>query len=128
MNQKRRATIIFLVALGAVTLWFCYLIARPFLKPVFFAMVLAIIFHPLHARLHKSIRNANAAALLSTLSASLELLRRQLDDAAVVSQRLLQASRLVGLRRLHQDDTEVVVRLVVALLEAQRLAEEGLAV
>lgn len=69
MNQKRRATIIFLVALSAVTLWFCYLIARPFLKPVFFAMVLAIVFLPLHARLHKSIRNANAAALLSTLSA-----------------------------------------------------------
>jgi predicted PurR-regulated permease PerM len=66
MNQRRRATIIFLVTLSAVTLWFCYLITRPFLKPVFFAVVLAIVFHPLHARLHKFVRNANAAALLST--------------------------------------------------------------
>jgi len=30
-------------------------------------MVLAIVFHPLHARLHKLIRSANATALLSTL-------------------------------------------------------------
>src|SRR4030095_1613447 len=67
MNQRRRATIIFLVALSALTLWFCYLIARPFLKPIFFAVALAIVFRPLHTRLHRHIRSANAAALLSTL-------------------------------------------------------------
>lgn len=74
MNQRRQATIIFLVALSAVTLWFCYLIARPFLKPVFFAVVLAIVFQPLHARLHKLVRSANAAALLSTLCALLTII------------------------------------------------------
>ena len=74
MNQRRRATIIFLVALSAVTLWFCYLIARPFLKPVFFAVVLAIVFQPLHAKLHRLIRSANAAALLSTLCALLTII------------------------------------------------------
>jgi predicted PurR-regulated permease PerM len=74
MNQRSRATIIFLVALSAVTLWFCYLIAKPFLKPVFFAVVLAIVFHPLHAGLHKHIRSANAAALLSTLCALLTII------------------------------------------------------
>lgn len=74
MNQRRRATIIFLVALGGVTLWFCYLIARPFLEPLFFAVVLAIVFHPLHTRLHKRVRNANAAALLSTLCALLTII------------------------------------------------------
>lgn len=74
MNQRRRATIIFLLALSAVTLWFCYLIARPFLKPVFFAVVLAIVFQPLHARMHRLIRGASAAALLSTLCALLTIL------------------------------------------------------
>lgn len=74
MNQRRRATIIFLVALSAVTLWFCYLIARPFLKPVFFAVVLAIVFHPLHSRLRRLIRGANAAALISTLCALLTII------------------------------------------------------
>jgi predicted PurR-regulated permease PerM len=74
MKQRRRATIIFLVALSALTLWFCYLIARPFLQPVFFAVVLAIVFHPLHARLHKLIRGANATALLSTFCALLTII------------------------------------------------------
>jgi len=74
MNERRRATIIFLVALSGVTLWLCYRIARPFLEPLFFAVVLAIIFHPLHTRLHKVIRNANAAALLSTLGALLTII------------------------------------------------------
>ena len=74
MNQRRRATIIFLVALSAVTLWLCYLIARPFLKPVFFAVVLAIVFQPLHAKLHRLIRSANAAALLSTLCVLLTII------------------------------------------------------
>lgn len=74
MNQRRRATIIFLVALSAVTLWFCYLIARPFLEPVFFAVVLVIVFHPLHARLHRHIRSESAAALLSTLCALLTII------------------------------------------------------
>ncbi len=73
MNQKRRATILFLAALSAVTLWFCSLIARPFLKPVFFAVVLAIVFYPLHAKLRKVIRNANAAALFSTICALLAI-------------------------------------------------------
>src|SRR5688572_27673021 len=74
MNQRRRATIIFLVALSAVTLWFCYLIARPFLESLFFAVVLAIVFHPLHAKLHRRIRSANAAALLSTLCVLLTII------------------------------------------------------
>ncbi|MGZ5436944.1 MAG: AI-2E family transporter [Pyrinomonadaceae bacterium] len=74
MNQRRRATIIFLVALSAVTLWFCYVIARPFLEPLFFAVVLAIVFHPLNAKLHRRIPNANAAALLSTLCALLTII------------------------------------------------------
>ena len=67
INRRRRATIIFLVALSAVTLWFCYLIAKPFLNPVFFAVVLAIVFYPLHVRLYRIIGNANGAATLSTL-------------------------------------------------------------
>jgi predicted PurR-regulated permease PerM len=74
MKQNRRATIIFLVALSAVTLWFGYLIARPFLQPVFFAVVLVIVFHPLHVRLHRRIRNASAAALLSTLGTLLTII------------------------------------------------------
>jgi predicted PurR-regulated permease PerM len=73
MNQRRRATIIFLLALSAVALWLCYLIARPFLEPVFFSVVLVIVFYPLHAKLHRLIGSTNAAALLSTLCALLTI-------------------------------------------------------
>lgn len=74
MNQRRRSTIIFLVALGAATLWLCYLIARPFLKPAFFAVVLAIVFQPLNSKLQRHIRSANAAALLSTFCTLLTII------------------------------------------------------
>ncbi|MCI0664816.1 MAG: AI-2E family transporter [Acidobacteria bacterium] len=90
INRRRRATIIFLVVLSAVTLWFCYLIAKPFLNPIFFAVVLAIVFYPLHSRLHRWIRNANGAAILSTLCVLLAIvvpafllgaaLRKELTD------------------------------------------------
>lgn len=73
MNQNKRVTIIFLAALGAVILWFCYLIAKPFLKPVFFAVILGIVFQPLHGKLQKFIRNQNMAALSSTLCALLAI-------------------------------------------------------
>jgi predicted PurR-regulated permease PerM len=67
MTNNRQTRIIFLLALSVVTIWFCYVIARPFLKPVFMACVLAIVFYPVHTRLHKLIRPPNVAALLSTL-------------------------------------------------------------
>jgi predicted PurR-regulated permease PerM len=73
MNQRKRATIMFLVALSAATLWLCYLIARPFVKPVFFALVLAIVFQPLHDKMRRLIHSASAAALFSTLCALLTI-------------------------------------------------------
>jgi predicted PurR-regulated permease PerM len=67
MWDQQRVRIIFLLALGAITCWFCYLIARPFIAPAIIAAVFAIVFFPVHARLHKYIRNQSLAALFSTL-------------------------------------------------------------
>src|SRR5262245_43278265 len=67
MSNLQRTRIIFLFVLGAITIWFCYLIAKPFLKPVFIALIFAIIFFPLHARIQRSVRNQTLAALLSTV-------------------------------------------------------------
>jgi predicted PurR-regulated permease PerM len=66
LNQQK-SRIIFLAVLGAITGWFLYLIAEPFLKPVFIAIVFAIVFFPFHAWIQRQIRNQNLAALLSTL-------------------------------------------------------------
>jgi predicted PurR-regulated permease PerM len=64
---KRRIANIFLLSLTAIALYFCYVIAQPFLMPIFLAFVLAIAFHPVHAFINKSIRKHNFAALVSTL-------------------------------------------------------------
>lgn len=66
MTQKQ-ATLISLVVLTAIAVYVCYLIARPFLKPMLFALVLAIIFYPIHDRVGRLIRQPSAAAAVSTL-------------------------------------------------------------
>lgn len=63
---KQQIAFAFLVALTAIALFFCRLLVAPFLKPIVFAAILAIIFHPVQARTHRWIRNRNAAAALST--------------------------------------------------------------
>jgi predicted PurR-regulated permease PerM len=64
---KRRVANTFLLSLTAIALYFCYVIAKPFIMPIFLAFVLAIAFHPVHAFINKSIRKQNFAALVSTL-------------------------------------------------------------
>jgi len=63
---RNQTTFVFLAALTAIALFFCYLLVAPFFKPIVFAAILAIIFHPAQARTHRWIRNRNAAAALAT--------------------------------------------------------------
>lgn len=63
---KKQVTVIFLAALMAIVLYSCYLIVKPFLKPILFAAVIAIAAHPVHVRIHRRVHNRSAAALLST--------------------------------------------------------------
>jgi predicted PurR-regulated permease PerM len=63
---SNRAAFAFLAALTAVTVFFCYLLAAPFLKPIVFSFILAIVFYPLQAQTRRWIRNRNVAAFLST--------------------------------------------------------------
>ena len=67
MDKKQITTIVFLLCVAAIALYFCYLIARPFLSPIFLALMIAIVFHPVHARIHGQIRRKNVAALISTI-------------------------------------------------------------
>jgi predicted PurR-regulated permease PerM len=55
------------LALAALALYFCYLIASPFRDPIFLAVMIAIVFHPVHVRIHNRIRGKSAAALISTI-------------------------------------------------------------
>ena len=92
MHGNRNA-LYFLLLLGGIALFFCYRLVAPFLKPVFFAIVLAIIFQPVYARIRRRIRNRNAAALLST--AALVLI-------VVVASALLGRAIFSGLQEMYQ--------------------------
>jgi len=67
MERKQVANALFLLVLAAIALYFCFLIIRPFLSPIFLAVMLAIVFYPVHGRIQARIRRANAAAMLSTV-------------------------------------------------------------
>ena len=45
----------------------CYLMAEPFVTPILFASVMAIVFYPIHNRIWSRIRGPNLAALISTV-------------------------------------------------------------
>lgn len=64
---KNRATLVFLIGLTAVSLCLCYVLISPFLKPIVFSAVLAVLFFPLHSQIHRLIRKRNVAAMLSTV-------------------------------------------------------------
>jgi predicted PurR-regulated permease PerM len=67
MERKQVATALFLLVLAAIALYFCFLIIKPFLSPIFLAVMLAIVFHPAHIRIQARILKPNAAALFSTV-------------------------------------------------------------
>ncbi len=64
---SKQATTLFLVVVAGGMLYLCYRIAQPFLDPIFAAIVLAIVFYPLHTRIESSIQRPNLAATPSTL-------------------------------------------------------------
>jgi predicted PurR-regulated permease PerM len=68
VERKQVVNALFLLVLAAIALYFCFLIIRPFLRPIFLALMLAIVFYPVHERVQKRFRSRpNAAALLSTV-------------------------------------------------------------
>lgn len=63
---RNRATVGFLLALSTIALYLCYLLVAPFLKPITFAIILAVLLHPVHNHIQQWSRNRNLAAALST--------------------------------------------------------------
>ena len=64
---KRRVTVIFLLTITAGALYCCYLLFQPFLRALLSAVVVAVVFFPVHVRIHRIIRNPSLAALASTV-------------------------------------------------------------
>src|SRR5215472_6959607 len=102
MERKPTASTLFLLALAALALYFCYLIARPFLTPIFLAVMIAIVFHPIHVRVQARIRSRNAAALISTTVVLLALVVPTIGLGAIVSQEVRGLYQLLDERRAQQ--------------------------
>jgi predicted PurR-regulated permease PerM len=64
---KKRVTLIFLSALTALALAGCFILFRPFLYPLVSALIIGIVFAPVHHRVERLVRNRGLAAALSTL-------------------------------------------------------------
>jgi predicted PurR-regulated permease PerM len=102
MERKQATTTIFLLALAVTALYFCYVIARPFLSPIFLAVMVAIVFHPVHARIQTRVRRRNAAALISTILVLLALVVPAVGLGVVVSQEITGLYQLLNARNAEQ--------------------------
>lgn len=62
---SKKATLIFLVVLLAVAFGLMFFIAQPFIRPVAFAIIIAVVCNPLYERLLKKVKRPGAASLLT---------------------------------------------------------------
>lgn len=67
MAQGINPSRLFLLALTAVALYLCYLLFRPYAGPVLLAVVIAVVFHPLHSYFRRRFKSPGSSALVSTL-------------------------------------------------------------
>lgn len=88
-----RAGLFFLLGLTAVALYFSYVMVAPFLRPILFSIVLAVLSYPLHSRIQRRVRNRNVSALLSTCLVVLFM---------VLSMTLLGRALATGLHDVYQ--------------------------
>lgn len=63
---RRQAAVVCLLGLAAIALYLCYLIAKPFLAPLVIAVMIAIVFHPVHLKIRSFVHSPNGAAAIST--------------------------------------------------------------
>src|SRR5262249_3076913 len=68
MMEKKNATTLVSLGLTAVSLYLCYLLFRPYLTPILFALVIAMVFYPLHRYTQRICRGPTLGALISTLA------------------------------------------------------------
>lgn len=102
MNSKR-ATIIFLSVLLLIALGLTFVITRSFLEPFAFAIILAVVFYPMHERiLQRNHRRAGSSALLSTLLLVLLFAVPSFIIAVLAANEALVAAHYLGRRSVEE--------------------------
>ena len=64
---QNRISYLFLLCLTLVAAYGCCKLIAPFLKPIFFAALVAMLFYPMYSRILRSVNNRSIASLLATL-------------------------------------------------------------
>lgn len=65
--QRKHASTIFLLVCGAILLYLCFLISRPYLNSIFVAVLFAIACRPLNSWMQLHVRGRNLASFFSTV-------------------------------------------------------------
>jgi predicted PurR-regulated permease PerM len=99
----KRATAVFLSVAAALAVYLCYLIAKPFLNAIVAAIVISIVFFPLHAGMRRLIRRPNMAAALSTILVLLVVMGPALVLGVAVSRELTETYQLLARKGVAQD-------------------------
>lgn len=107
--QRKQATTMFLLALMAAALYLCYIIVRPFLGPFFFAVMIAIVFHPIHAHIQERFHRQNMTAVISTLMVLLLLIVPTIWLAITVSKEITGLYQSLSKSSLGQGGWNAVV-------------------
>lgn len=74
MWQSKRIQQVSLLTLGLLALYVLFSVIKPFIMPLIAAVALAVLFHPLHGRISRWIRNPDLAAITSVFTVILLIL------------------------------------------------------
>jgi predicted PurR-regulated permease PerM len=113
MERKQAASAIFLAVLAAIAIYFCFVITRPFLSPIFLAVMLAIVFHPVKIGIQQRFRNHNIAALLCTALVGLAFLLPSISLGFVIHRETRSLYQLLNERSTAQGGWNPYVMHVV---------------
>ena len=95
----KRTTIIFLAVLLLIVLALTFVITQSFLRPLAFAIILAVVFYPLHERILRRLkRKAGTAALISTLALIILFAVPSFVIALLAANEALSAAHYLGRR------------------------------
>jgi predicted PurR-regulated permease PerM len=94
--RTTRAAWITLAVLLAVAAALCFVVLRPFIKPLLTGAVLAVVFFPLHAWIRKRVPGASRAALLTTIVVVVVFLAPMVFLVSIVIQQLRSAFEGAG--------------------------------
>ena len=67
MPDRKTVASLLLAGTTAIALYACYLLFRPYITPILFACVIAIVFYPLHRGVRRAFRRQNLSAAISTV-------------------------------------------------------------